>query len=248
MEIYKLGKQPARYDKRTLLFEDYAQIPAVLPVIPVKHEWSAKMTDIGMMKNDRCGDCAIATFGHLIQLWTANNNNQIIVSDDDVLKMYSDISGYDPVTGYNDNGCVVIDVLNYARKTGLAGHKIGAYVSVSPYNLSHIKAACYLFGGVYLGVALPNSAQGQNRWSMPTRGQDGRRGSWGGHAIPISDLYADYSNVITWGELLQMDWDFFSTYCDEAYAIISPDFVVNDKTPIGFDMAELQKDLKIVTA
>lgn len=248
MEIFKLGKQAAKYDDRTLMFADYARIPQLLPEVPVKYEWSKKMSSIGMMLNDNIGDCAIATAGHLTQLWTANNNNQIIISDSDILKAYSDISGYDPKTGENDNGCVVLDVLNYFRKTGIGGHKIGAYVSVNIHNLANVKAACYLFGGVYLGVALPVSAQGKDRWSMPVRGENGIRGGWGGHAIPISDIYASYGNVITWGQLLQMDWDFFSAYCDEAYAIISPDFIVNDKSPVGFDMAQLQSDLRIVTS
>jgi hypothetical protein len=35
--------------------------------------------------------------------------------------------------------------------------------------------------------------------------------------------------VVTWGALQQMTWDFWDTYCDEAYAILSEDFVQPDQ-------------------
>ena len=51
-------------------------------------------------------------------------------SDKQVVAAYSAITGYNPSTGANDNGAVEIDVLNYWRQTGIAGHKIGAYVAL----------------------------------------------------------------------------------------------------------------------
>ena len=41
-----------------------------------------------------------------------------------------------------------------------------------------------------------------------------------------------------------MTWGFWAAYCDEAYAIVSPDFFTGaQKTPDGFDMQQLQADL-----
>jgi hypothetical protein len=42
-------------------------------------------------------------------------------------------------------------------------------------------------------------------------------------------------------------WSFWDHYCDEAYCIISPDFLVGGTTPAGFDLTALQQDLVLVT-
>jgi len=45
-----------------------------------------------------------------------------------------------------------------------------------------------------------------------------------------------------------MTWSFWNAYCDESYAIISPDFVGKQTAPSGFDLAALQADLKEVVS
>jgi hypothetical protein len=45
-----------------------------------------------------------------------------------------------------------------------------------------------------------------------------------------------------------MTWSFWERYVDEAYALISPDFLEGGKTPNGLDLASLKADLALVTA
>ena len=52
--------------------------------------------------------------------------------------------------------------------------------------------------------------------------------------------------VVTWGQLLRMTWAFWEAYCDEAFAILSDDFLEKNKTPDGFGLATLRADLKAV--
>jgi hypothetical protein len=40
---------------------------------------------------------------------------------------------------------------------------------------------------------------------------------------------------------------FWAPYCDEAYALLSDDFLTWDKTPAGIDLASLEQDLVAVT-
>ena len=87
-----------------------------------------------MMHNDTIGDCTCAAAGHLVMEWTANVGAETTPADADILAAYSAITGYDPKTGANDNGAVETDVLNYWRKTGIAGHKIMAYAALEPGN------------------------------------------------------------------------------------------------------------------
>jgi hypothetical protein len=55
---------------------------------------------------------------------------------------------------------------------------------------------------------------------------------------------ADQLWIVTWGELKSMSWDFYHAYADEAYAVLSRDFI--DKSgmaPAGLDLQTLKADL-----
>jgi hypothetical protein len=245
----KLGKQQALHDPRTLQLTNYLK-PEALPPPPAAKDWGKGVGNWGMMLNDTIGDCTCAAAGHLIMEWTANAGKEITPSDGDILKAYEAVSGYNPETHANDNGAVETTVLKYWRKTGIAGHKIGAFAALTPGNRTHIEDGAFLFEGVYIGLALPVSAQRQAIWATPPQGPTGTGapGSWGGHAVPIVAYDARGLTCITWGQRKRMTWDFWNNYCDEAYAILSQDlFEPNAKSPAGFDLAQLQADLGQVT-
>ena len=245
----KLGKQLARHDPRTLLLASY--IKPTLPAPPLQHDLTSKINSWGMMENDQLGDCTCAAAGHLIMEWTANAGKKMVTpTDKQIVAAYSAITGYNPQTGANDNGAVEIDVLNYWRQSGIAKHKIGAYVALEPSNHIQIMDSVYIFEGCYIGLQLPVSAQAQVQnhqpWSVPPGGPtgDGKPGSWGGHAVPVVAYDQRGVTVVTWGALQSMTWSFWEAYCDEAYAILSTDYL-DDKqqSPAGFNMQQLQADL-----
>jgi len=245
----KMGKSVARHDPRTLLLASY--VTPSLPTPPASFDISAKVTAWGMMDNDQIGDCTCAAAGHLIMEWTANAGKKAATpTDKQIVAAYSAITGYNPVTGANDNGANELDVLNYWRQTGIAGHKIDAYMALEPSNHNHIMDSVYIFEGCYIGVQLPISAQAQTQnhqpWSVPPGGPsgDGKPGSWGGHAVPVVAYDARGVTVVTWGALQVMTWTFWEAYCDEAYSLLSKDYLNGKKqAPQGFSMNELQEDL-----
>jgi hypothetical protein len=245
----KLGKSTARHDPRTLLLAAY--VSHDLPTPPPLFDLTTKVKAWGMMENDQIGDCTCAAAGHLIMEWTANAGKKMVTpSDKQIVGAYSAVTGYNPTTGANDNGAVEIDVLNYWRQTGIAGHKIGAYVALEPSNHNHIMDSVYIFEGCYIGVQLPISAQAQTQnhqtWSVPPGGTtgDGKPGSWGGHAVPVVAYDSRGVTVVTWGALQKMTWSFWEAYCEESYAILSNDYLTKKKTtPQGFNMQQLQADL-----
>ena len=111
-----------------------------------------------------------------------------------------------------------------------------------------VRTAAWLFGGLYIGLQLPLSARTQPVWTW-TRSLhgDARPGSWGGHAVNIVRYSPATLTCATWGKLQDMTWSFWDRYCDEAYAIVSTDFLQQGKSPAGFDLATLQSDLQLVT-
>jgi len=247
----KLGKQAPRHDPRTFLFATYFR-GDTLPPPPASENWAARVRDWPMMANDRIGDCTCAAAGHMIEQWTTYAGRAAVPADKTIIAAYSAIAGYDPRTGANDNGAVELDVLNYWRHHGIASHKILAYVALEPKNHLQVKDAVLLFGNCYIGLALPQTAQRQVVWTVPPGGPTGAGapGSWGGHAVPVVAYDERGLICVTWGMLKRMTWTFWDAYCDEAYAVLSKDWInkVSDQAPNRFDLVTLQKDLEALRA
>lgn len=240
----KLGKKPAKKDARTLKLGKY--FGAALPAPPDSVNNSRDATDWGMMLNDNLGCCTIAGIGHAIQVMVlseilpAAKPGIISPSDDIILRYYEQWDGYNPADPTTDQGGIELDVLNAFRRDGFAGYQLLAYADPDQTNLTHVKQAIWLFGGLYIGLALPLGWQGASVWDSNM----GDPGSWGGHAVFVPDYDEQGPTCITWGGLQKMTWQGFQQYVDELHALIVPDF----RPPDGFDLAALQADLALVTA
>lgn len=239
----KLGRKPARIDERTLKLSNYKVGELITPPTC---DYTSKVTNLGPMLNDTLGDCTIAGICHLIQLWTAENSKQTIIPDNEVLKLYETITGYNPNDPNTDNGGVEIDVLNYWRTNPIMNNQLSAYVSINPKNIDEFKQAIYYFNGCYIGVELPLSVQDASEWKFQNLEGDNAPGSWGGHAIPLVAYNENTFTCISWGAFVEMDYNFLLNYCVEAYALLSPDMFNNGKTIEGFDLVQLQKDLSLI--
>jgi hypothetical protein len=235
--LKKLGKLAPKHDPRT--FRLSAVLPE-LPTPPLARDWAAPLAFPGpSWRNTDLGDCTCAAIGNAVRVATANHGAEVKLTDDAVLTAYSAVSGYDPRTGANDGGAAMLDVLNYWRKTGVGGHQIGGFVRLSP---GEVETAINLFGGVYVGAALPLKAQHQEVW---TGGYDAHTpedvpGSWGGHAMWLASYDHLGVELLTWGNRQRADWAWMSRYADELYAVFSADWVSGAApAPNGFDTTRL---------
>lgn len=244
----KLGKLGKRKDPRTIQLNDY--IPAGAPPIPPSVEyWERKLGYWGMLANDSIGDCTIAAAGHMVAMWSAYSGYEFLPSDGQVIANYSVITGYNPADPATDQGAVEIDVLNYWRNKSMLGRAIEGYAAVNIANQEQVCQAVFLFGGVYIGFSVPQSAMDQFNSGQPwdVVGNDG--GIVGGHAVPVLGYDAQYLYCVTWGQVQKMTWAFWknAAYVDEAYAILSADwFGAKGLTPAGFGVDELRKDLGLM--
>jgi hypothetical protein len=137
----------------------------------------------------------------------------------------------------------------WKKLKGLFGKKAPRPRAMLPVLDRQLKQGVYYFGGVYIGVELPLTAQGQATWDVVSLDGDGERGSWGGHAIPIVGYDSEYFYVITWGAIVKVTPAFLAEYMSEAYVCFSNDIVGADgKSPQGLETAVLLTDLSEVTA
>ena len=245
----KLGALPAKPEKltRTLKLSNYLDMSQLTEFIPPEFDWFQNVPDFVDL-NDSLGDCVVAAEAKHVRSWTQNATGKAAtITDAQILDVYKNGAGYVPGNPLTDNGWYLLDALAYWQKNGIGGHKIGAYAAINPRHHNMVRAATYLFGGLYIALSLPISAQYQTTWDT-VAGSDGIPGGWGGHCVTLQAIENDKPIVRTWGYAQPCTWAFIDKYCDEMYAIISPDYLSGGKTIAGLDIAGLNKDLAIVTA
>jgi hypothetical protein len=251
----RLGKKPPKIDSRTLQFRNYAEpLRTPLPTPPPEISYVVKVPNWPMLLNDALGDCVIAAMGHMVQQWTYFSSDGAAMrtmTDAEALAAYEAIAGYNPDDPNTDQGTDMLTALNYWRNTGItvAGEKdqIAGYVAVNPQDLLEVRQAIWMFGNLFTGLQLPQTAESENAWTVADGGiytAQGAPGSWGGHCVPMMAESPETLTCVTWGERLKLSHNFLSDYADEAFAVLSSDWLTAQGDSIaGFDLAALRRDI-----
>ena len=268
-----LGKKPAVKDERDLLFADFKKPTAegAYPVAPVgfgeKH--AALLTPhLLMMGNgpampgddipptwiaaqQGAGDCVWADAGNRARYSNLLAGKQVTVTGEECIEMYQTETGYDPITGANDNGTDMRDALNYARTTGILDHNgsrhlIGGYCALGTTGdalWTELLEALAVFDVVSIGLQFRQCYMDQFNAGQPWNYQADSP-IVGGHDVLVATRrLANQIQVFTWATLHDVYADVVVKDVDEAYGIFLPDSMVAGKGPEGFDMAEYQAAL-----
>lgn len=258
---FKLGKKDFVEDKRDFKLARYMpEVKGVLPTVPESfgHYDLIGNNAWGMDGNDTVGNCVFAGGDHETLLWTTEGGHQAAFSAETAIADYSAVTGYNPSNPDSDQGTVVRDALKYRQKTGLIDvnskrHKIGAYVSIDPTKVDskgrpyELMNATYLFSAVGIGIQFPASAMDQFNQGKPWTVVKGSKIE-GGHYVCVIGFDGTYFLVVTWGKLQLVSIEFMLKYCDEAWALLSSEFINNSGvSPEGFNYTTLQTDLANIT-
>lgn len=245
---YKLGKLPPKAHPKTLMFSKYLTTDLPVPAERVFREYKTPTEAIQMWANDSIGDCTCAGAANLLIMATCHTGTVVIPTLDEVIALYSAVSGYDPSTGADDNGAAMTDVLAQLQTNGLHGHKILAWAQIDHTNPVHRKLACQWFGATYVGVNFPSAAMSQFDAGQPWEVIPNDTVE-GGHAIirpGYGALGDDYVTWAKWDQKASAAWS--AVYVEEEYVVITEDWVnqATGKTPGGLDLVTLQADLELI--
>jgi hypothetical protein len=251
----KLGKLPATPSPNDFRLEQVVDVAAVLPTIPKTfgHEKGFALEMFGNGPDPTvapgfqgAGDCVDAGAceeTHLIE--HAAGRAMAPLTGKEAIAMYSAVTGYvldDPST---DQGSDVRSTLAWRRKVGVADakgkrHRIGAYLALDPGDTEHLLAALYVFGVVGIGFNFPSYAMQQFAEQKPWAYEAGGTID-GGHYVPaVARRTSSTLSTISWARQQRMTEEFFSHYCDEAWAIVPTEYLEPDGfSPEGFDQAQL---------
>lgn len=247
LQTLKLGKLPARPDAVKFSLTQYfdakkaTAMPAAFGHEALEKNWQ-------MLGNDQYGDCVWAGAAHETMLWNLEAGKTVGINTSNVLSDYAKVTGFNPNDPNTDQGTDMQAAASYRLKTGVVDmtnqrHKIGAYLAIALKNEALLKQSIFYFSGVGIGIQFPSSAMDQFNAGKPWSVVAGAKIE-GGHYVPAVGYDAYYVYVITWGKVQKMSWSFFKKYADEAIVYLSPEMLKNGKSLEGFDLNQLQADLK----
>jgi len=241
--IFKLGKKPAKRDRRNLPLKSILRAAVK---VPDEYDFDTSHSGVPtpVFANDRFGDCVIAGRAHQTLRFELVEQRKVIpISDSEVVREYL------LETGGEDSGLVVLDSLTRWRRRGwiAAGQRyfITAFAEIDRGAAGQVKQAVFTELGVGLGVSLPITAQFEFEAGKPwatVSGAGSAPGSWGGHYVYVTGYTSLGPTCVTWGRKQRMSWAFFGRYCDEAYAVI--DALDTAKKRRTLDRAKIEKFLK----
>jgi hypothetical protein len=234
--VRKLGKRPAQAGRRALMLRDL--LTGRLPDHPPTADYLLGV-EFGLYGNDRWGDCGPTAVANLRRLTTYDLTGVTQApSLEDVLDLYarSTTPPFNPVTGANDNGVYLQQMLEAVHAGGIGGIKCVAFAKIDVTDHETLRAATAIFGGVLYGVDLQTAQQRQTdagTWDYtPSR-------EWGGHAVPGGQYDADSLRIVTWAQLVDMTDAFVAHQADEAWVVVWPEHFGSAAFLQGVDQARL---------
>lgn len=189
------------------------------------------------------GDCTCAEVGNTFVQWAYEGGSGFVPTDDDIIAMYSAVSGYSPANPMSDVGSDVGTVENYMLNTGIRGHKFAGVANVDITDMNEMRLALNWFRGLDIGIKIPAGLDLSNNtvWDAV---KDNNVGAAEGHSARW--LGYDTNNVnycVTWAGIQAMTTAFLQQNLMMAGANLSQDMLNKQGTYNGLNMTQLMADL-----
>jgi hypothetical protein len=246
---YKLGKLPAKVDKRTIKLSSVIR-KKFLPELPPTYDIDfglGGINDQRMFGNDQYGCCVISARAHqTLRFEKYEAGVQPKITDQEVINQYL------KETGGPDTGLYLLESLKSWRKSGWAigdkTYNIYAFASINWKDHEEVKRCIHLLGGVNFGMLVferdIEQFEAGEGWELtPYSGSlEGGHGVYA-YAYGYND---DGITCMTWGKRQYMSWDFWDARVDEAYGIVDNRNEWVEDSPV--DVAKLDNYLNEITS
>ncbi|WP_436533563.1 hypothetical protein [Actinoplanes sp. HUAS TT8] len=218
-------------------------------------------------------NCVPAAMALVAQSWYAAAKEQYNPTLEDTLKIYEKVSPFrrdpgpaalaratvQPNSGHreahNDFGTSLLLALKVwvHKEQPLAGllPEARSFLEIEPRNLEQLRDAVTRFGGVLVGLSLPQSIKDgsgvlRDSWYVPGYGPvyDATPGSLSSHCVAITGYSEREFFCLSAGKIRRLSPEFLLTYVEEAYTVTSP--VVLDGNPalrdrIAADLEDIRR-------
>lgn len=216
----KTGAIFSGYSSRDLqgvqLFKALPRIPGIPPAC----DWSEKMTKpIGFLGNNTLRDCCFASIGHLCNLYLGVHGKKTDVTEAEIKRDYLDH------TNGQDVGAELRAVLTRFKgknDLAIAKHRCAAFVRLNHRDIDTLRAAIYLFGGVYAAVQGPSNLTDMETWKVEA--PRWRPDPSMGHCIPLVGFGQKHFVAASWNALPVMSLGYQQKYMVEAWAVVSAEW------------------------
>ena len=210
------------------------------PAYPPARSWQGRFDAWQILGNDRFGDCTTAAACHMLMCWRLVTQGEAAATaaatEAQALAAYArairDFDPADPATYNFDTGALLQDVLHNWKRIGIAGVRVDGYGMLPFSDRETVKQTIALFGGCCIGLQLPRiegragppiTVDQDVNWDLSKdlfQGDGYKKDSRLGHCV-FGVGYDDKGlDVVSWGTVKRMSWDFYDAYMDEAYAIL----------------------------
>ena len=203
--------------------------------------------------NDTIGLCVLAALAHQSMLVGQLTGVPVAITRDQVIALYSALTGYRPGNEMSDLGYEIRSALDVARIQGMWGHRVLAFASVDWTDPLQVEIAIWLGCGVQAGFQLPLAgadhldARGHQLWDVPDAGWPSGQGpgSRGGHAVHQHAHSTARDEGISWGQRTAWTRPWQQACQDEAWLVLWDHWAdAGRPAPNGFALADLLADAR----
>jgi hypothetical protein len=213
----KLGLQAHDPARVALVAKLHDFLPSDPLLAATPRDWQLGLAwDPDCLGNDTWGNCGPAAAVNLLKTLAALLGIQLPLTVDDALKIYRDL-GWDG-TFQGDKGVVLLDLMNYLLRDGVAGVKFDRFFSVGFGDPVHLASAVAVGGPLLAGLTLPVACQTTDRWDAAVAAD---KRIWGGHAVEIISWSPGLIRAKSWGKPVDITPDFLAARCNEMYLAVS---------------------------
>jgi hypothetical protein len=262
-QVGKYGRNPLDPARPRLTLERYLDPRVALAVgglEPVPLDWdvdrASEVASWPMYLNDTLGDCTIAEEGHMFGAVTRYaQGDEVLFADAEIQTVYSRVGGYVPGEASTDNGCVIADVLADARAVGMTDtsgkvHKVAGYAMFgNPADEELLGQVLAVFGTICTGINVQQQMEAEFSDGKPWTWRKGAP-SIGGHCVALQRRFGTGAaplEYVTWGALQTATPEFQAHAVEEAWAVVTEDWVrANGTTIDGINLEQLLADMELV--